>query len=119
MNILSQKTISAEMRQDEVPASKIHLTFDKKLRNLKKEFVFRSDLLKCDVLLDEWDTEFSYQYFHIMFNAEEEVILKNTSQVKTCVNYKGEELSDWNYFIWILFNKYKNIDVMLNKIKEK
>ena len=100
-------------------ASKIHLTFDKKPKNLEKGFVFGSDPQKCDVLLGGFVAGFSRQHFCITFNARGEVILEDTSRKKSFVEYKGEKPPGRTQFTWILFDKYQNIEVTLNKAKEE
>ncbi|KAI9703370.1 MAG: hypothetical protein M1836_007938 [Candelina mexicana] len=95
--------------------SQIQLTFDKKPTNIEKGFVFGSDPQTCDVLLGDWGAGFSRQHFRITFNSRGQVILEDTSRIITCVNYKGEDPPDRNHFIWILFDRYKNIEVTLNK----
>ena len=114
VDIPSRGTTPAVSTYDEEPASKIHLTFGKKPTNLEKGFVFGSDSQKCDVLLGGWGG-FSRQHFRITFNARGEVILEDTSRVVTCVDYNGEEPHGRNQFTWILFYKYKNIKITLNK----
>ncbi|KAL9036727.1 MAG: hypothetical protein Q9180_004131, partial [Flavoplaca navasiana] len=93
--------------------SKIHLRFDNKPKNLEKGFVFGSDPEKCDVLLGRWPS-FSREHFRITFNARGDVILEDTSRVKTCVEYEGEKPSGRNHFTWILFRGYGSIKVTLN-----
>ncbi|KAI9758525.1 MAG: hypothetical protein M1835_000590 [Candelina submexicana] len=95
--------------------SQIQLTLDKKPTNVEKGFVFGSDPQTCDVLLGDWGAGFSRQHFRITFNAQGQVILEDTSRVITCVNYKGEDSLCRNHFTWILFDRYKNIEVTLNK----
>ena len=48
VNISSQNTISVTEQYE----LQIQLNFDKKLKNFNKEFVFKSDSQKCDVLFD-------------------------------------------------------------------
>ena len=97
----------------ELPASKIHLSFDDKPRNLEKGFVFGSEPQKCDVLLGPWPG-FSRQHFRITFNEQGGLNLMDTSRAATCVVYNGEEPSFRKQFTWILFPKHKNIRVVLN-----
>ncbi|KAL9634119.1 MAG: hypothetical protein Q9204_003124 [Flavoplaca sp. TL-2023a] len=94
--------------------SKIHLDFDNKPKNLDKGFVFGSDPQKCDVLLGRWPS-FSREHFRITFNARGDVVLEDTSRVKTCVEYEGEKPSGRNHFTWILSRCYDTIEVTLNK----
>jgi len=99
--------------------SQIQLTFDNKPKNLEKGFVFGSDPEKCDVLLGGWDAGFSRQHFRITFNARGEVILEDTSRVVTSVDYNGEKPKGRNHFTWILFDRYENIEVTLNKSEDQ
>ncbi|KAL9638791.1 MAG: hypothetical protein Q9204_001365 [Flavoplaca sp. TL-2023a] len=94
--------------------SRIHLRFDNKPKNLEKGFVFGSDPQKCDVLLGRWPS-FSREHFRITFNARGDVVLEDTSRVKTCVEYEGEKPSGRNHFTWIFFDGYDSIKVTLNK----
>lgn len=100
-------------------ASKIHLTFDKKPKNLEKGFVFGSDPKTCDVLLGPWAAGFTRQHFRITFNARGDVILTDISQEVTRVSYDGEDLPTRNDFTWILFYDYENITITLNKAKDE
>ncbi|KAL8857818.1 MAG: hypothetical protein Q9178_005574 [Gyalolechia marmorata] len=113
-SIPSREPTPAEPTQDH---SKIHLGFDNKPKNLEKGFVFGSDPQKCDVLLGGWPS-FSREHFRITFNARGDVILEDTSRVKTCVEYGGEEPSGRNHFTWILFTHYDNIELTLNKVED-
>ena len=115
VNIPSRETTPAVSRQDEAPASKIHLTFDKKPTNLEKGFVFGSDPQKCDVLLGGWGG-FSRQHFRIAFNERGEVIFENTSRKKAQVDYNGENSPGRNQFIWILFRTYENIKITVGDL---
>lgn len=115
-DIPSRGTTPAGTGED---ASKIHLTFDKKPKNLEKGFVFGSDQQKCDVLLGGYVAGFSRQHFRIAFNARGQVILEDTSRKVTCVDYSGEKPPGRNHFTWILFDKYRNIEVTLNKDEEE
>lgn len=118
VDIPSRGTTPAEPEQDEPPASRIHLTFDRKPKNLEVGFVFGSDPKACDILLGAWGG-FSRQHFRITLNARGEVILEDTSRTVTCVSYDGEEPPVRNQFTWIIFDRYKNIKVTLNKAKDK
>ena len=123
VDIPSRGTTPAEPEEDESAASKgnhasrIHLTFDKKPKNLEKGFVFGSDPQKCDVVIGNYVAGFSRQHFRITFNARGEVILEDTSRKATCVNYRREKDYLRNHFTWILFDHYENIVVTLNKAK--
>lgn len=55
-DIPSRGSTPAGTRED---ISKIHLTFDKKPKNLEKKFVFEFNSQKCDVLLSGFVAEFS------------------------------------------------------------
>ena len=118
MDIPSRGTTPAGPEQDEPLGSRIHLTFDKKPKNIEKGFVFGSDPQICDVLLGGWGG-FSRQHFRITFNARGDVILEDTSRVVTCVGYNGEKPPGRNQFTWILFEKYKNIEIALNKKEDR
>ncbi len=117
VEIPSRGTTPGVSEQVEPQASKIHLTFDQKSKNLGKGFVFGSDPQTCDVLLGAW-AGISRQHFRITFNARGEVILVDTSRFDTNVSYNGEKLPDRNQFTWIFFDRYDNIKVTLNKRKE-
>lgn len=116
VNILSREfTLVADGSR----GPQIQLTFDNKSKNLEKEFVFESDLQKCDVLLNERDARFSRQHFRIFFNAREQVVFENTSREEAFVEYKDEGSSDRDHFHWILFDKYQDIEITMQKKKKK
>lgn len=94
-DIPSRGTTPAGTGED---TSKIHLTFDKKPKNLEKGFVFGSDQQKCDVLLGGYVAGFSRQHFRIAFNARGQVILKDTSRKVTYIDYSGEKPPGRNHF---------------------
>ena len=113
-SIPSREPTPAEQSQG---YSKVYLDFDNKPKDLEKGFVFGSDPQKCDVLLGGWPL-FSREHFRITFNARGDVILEDTSRVKTCVEYEGEKPSGRNYFTWILFPSYDDIELTLNKVED-
>ncbi|KAL9124034.1 MAG: hypothetical protein Q9217_006594 [Psora testacea] len=100
-----------------VQRGSLQLTFDKQPKNIEKGFVFGSDPRTCDVLLGAWASGFTRQHFQITFNARGEVILVDTSRLETWISYDGEEPQGRNHFTWILFHRYENIKVTLNKDK--
>ena len=114
LSIPSREPTPAGPEQD---ASKIHLTFNKKPKNLEKGFLFGSDPKTCDVLLGTWAAGFTRQHFQIKFNERGDVILTDVSRGVTCVSYDGEDPPRRNQFTWILFSECKKIEVTLNKAK--
>lgn len=78
--------------------------------------MFGSDPQICDVFLGERGAGFSGRQFCITFNERGEVIFKNTSRIKSFVDYNGEDPSGRNQFTWILFATYKNIQITMGDL---
>lgn len=59
--------------------SYLQFIFNKRLKNIKYKFVFKSDLQIYNILLSKKTDRFNNCYFYIIFNKKEKVILNNIS----------------------------------------
>lgn len=59
--------------------SYLQFIFNKRLKNIKYKFVFKSDLQIYNILLGKKTDRFNNCYFYIIFNKKENIILNNIS----------------------------------------
>lgn len=97
--------------------SQLHLTFDRKPKNMQQGFVFGSDPIICDVLLGRARDRISGRHFSITFDDQNRLVLNATSRWRMTVSYngQGERQGRKHSFTWILFPKPTKIEVRIDK----
>lgn len=94
----------SETDPDQEP--ELHLTFDKKPKDVSQGFVFGSNPKLCDIYCGEPDDSYRIRNrtFSITINDDGQVVLEHmTHKTVTSVQYNGQNPGTRREFTWILF----------------
>ena len=97
--------------------SRLILTFGIPLKDIGSGFVFGSNPNVCDILIGSQRDAISARHFSITFDSQRRPIVWSRRDTK--VSYNGQLAKEGRQnFIWILFERVENIEVIIGKTEK-